>query len=116
MPVDLPRFSEGYMAALQFAASRDARFWLHDIRLRNTSCVNQRSWFTNTFVPAANSTLSGSVCIAYLMSPLQREGLVQKSVSALAPVRYSDLMTVQYFTNEHDALEWLTECRSQVLA
>lgn len=94
MPVDMPEFSEGYMAALQFAAPRDACFWLHDIRLRNTSRVNQRNWFTNTFVPAANSAMKGSKFIAYLMSPLQREALVQKSVSALAPVRHSDLMTV----------------------
>ena len=116
MPVALPQFSEGYMAALRFAAQRDAHFWLHDLRLRNTSCEKQRDWFTNTFVPATSSTLGGSNFIAYLMSPLQRETLVQKSVSATAPVRHSDLLTVHYFTNEHDALEWLEKCRLQVLA
>ncbi|RDV14070.1 hypothetical protein DXT99_16000 [Pontibacter diazotrophicus] len=116
MPVELPQFSEGYMAALQFAAQQDAHFWLHDLRLRNRSTEEEQDWFTHVFVPAANEQLGGSNFIAYLMTPLQRESLVQITVPAAELVRHSLFLTVRYFTNEHDALEWLNDCRVRVVA
>lgn len=115
MPVGLSQFSEGYMTALRFAAQQDAHFWLHDLRLRNTSGEEERMWFTHTFVPAANELLGGSKYIAYLMSPLQREILVQKALPAAELVKHSPSLTLHYFTNEHDALEWLHDCRTRVV-
>ncbi|GAB3534279.1 hypothetical protein GCM10027443_21100 [Pontibacter brevis] len=125
MPVELPEFSEGYMAALRFAAQQDAHFWLQDLRLRNTSCEKQRDCFMHTFVPTTSQVLRGSNFIAYLMSPLQREALVQQDATIKEPVsfgvsnkliRHSDFLTVRYFTSEHDALEWLNECRYRFVA
>lgn len=125
IPVELAQASEGYMAALQFASEQDAHFWLHDLRLRNTYCKKERHWFTHTFVPAVNELMGGSVFIAYLMSPLQRECLLQKKAKTNEPVKqggenepvkHSLFLTVHYFTNEHDALEWLYDCRIRIMA
>lgn len=125
MPVELVQVSEGYMAALHFASQQDAHFWLHDLRLRNTYCKKEHHWFTHTFVPAANEALGGSNFIAYLVSPLQHEHLLLKKVKTNKPVeqggknepvKYSLFLTVHYFTNEHDAPEWLNDCRVRIVA
>ena len=116
MPVDLPQFTEGYMAALQLAAQQGAHFWLHDLRLRNISSEKERDWFMHTFAPATKAQLGGGNFIAYLMSPLQRENLLQRGVPTPLPVKHSDNLTVHYFINEYDALEWLNGCRTRVVA
>lgn len=103
------------MAALQFATQQDAHFWLHDLRLRNLSSSEERQWFARTFAPATREHLGGSY-IAYLMSPLQRENMLQETFPATEPVRYAGSLTLRYFTNEHDALEWLHDCRLGVVA
>lgn len=117
IPVSLSQFSEGYMAALQFAAQQDAHFWLHDLRLRNTSSEEERNWFSNTFTPATQAVLGGSNFIAYLMLPLQLQDLVPEPLPiTVLPLKQSRYLTVRYFTNEHDALEWLYDCRLRVVA
>jgi hypothetical protein len=111
MPVDLRQFTEGYMATLQFAAQQQAHFWLYDLRLRNTSSETERNWFVSTFVPAVRSALGKGNFIAYLMSPMQREAVVPEEKRSPEPVKFSDSLTARFFTNEHDALEWLNSCR-----
>lgn len=117
MPVGLLQFSEGYMTALQLAAQQDAYFWLHDLRLRNTSAEEERGCFTQTFAPATQALLGGNNFIAYLMLPLQLQDLVpEPRPTTTGPVKQWRYLTVHYFTNEHDALEWLNDCRLRVVA
>lgn len=113
-PVTLTQFTEGYTAVLQLATQKEAHFWLHDLRLRNTSGAEQKQWFASTFVPALQHVLGNSNFIAYLVSPLQHEQTLAIAIPRAEATNYSNKLAIRYFTNEHDALEWLKECRRRI--
>lgn len=113
-PVTLVQFMEGYTAMLQLAALKEARFWLHDLRLRNLSGADEQQWFSSTFLPALKHALGNTNFSAYLMSPLQYEQLIVGAGPGAAGNTCSNCLALHYFTNEHDALEWLNLCRHRV--
>ncbi|PRY07865.1 hypothetical protein CLV24_12255 [Pontibacter ummariensis] len=115
--VDLSQFAEGYMTTLEIATRQQAHFWLQDFRLRNVSSELEQAWFESSFVPAVKIALGNSTCIAYLMSPLQRElSLSDAFISLRETVRYGNHLTTAYFVSEHDALDWLNQCRLQAIS
>jgi len=114
LPVDLGQFRDGYKAVLQLAIYKEAHFWLHDLRLRNSSTADQKQWFTSTFAADLQRALGSNVFIAYLMSPLQHQQLLNDEDAKKHAVDGSGQPAICYYTNEHDALEWLQECRHRV--
>lgn len=113
--ISMHEFQEGYRVALQVAQKHHARFWLHDLRLRNESTAAQRHWFDKEFVSAAARQLPGSFAIAYLMSPLQREHISLEFSHLSEIISYGSLLQLRYFISEHDALDWLQQCRMRTI-
>ncbi|GAB3822891.1 hypothetical protein [Pontibacter rugosus] len=113
--VTAPQFHEGYWAALRLAKKHHARFWLHDLRLRNNSTEAEREWYDREFVPALKQQLPYGLTIAYLMSPMQRQHIVSETTPVSEVINYEGVLQVRYFENEHDALEWLHACRIRTI-
>lgn len=113
--VTFQEYQEGYWLALELAEKYRARFWLHDLRLRNTSDNVERQWYDNQFVPALTSLQPSGFTIAYLMSPMQRRQLVSEINPVSDVIRYGKLLQLRYFISEHDALDWLQECRERTM-
>ncbi len=112
--VEGPQFTEGYLAALKLALQHRSRFWLHDLRMRNISSEQERSWFIANMSPPA-ATMAPGIFIAYLMSPLQRQNLVSETKPISEVIHYSPHLHARYFISEHNALEWLEACRLQAV-
>ncbi|GHA67764.1 hypothetical protein [Pontibacter akesuensis] len=114
--VNMQEFQEGYWMALEVAQKHHARFWLHDLRLRNSSTAAERHWFDQDFVSAVARQLPIGLSVAYLMSPLQHEHIDQKTSRIEEVISYGSLLQLRYFVSEHDALDWLQECRKRTIS
>lgn len=105
--VDYMQFKEGYQTSLFMAKQYHSKFWLQDIRKRHISENDKVTWYKQEFLPVLKDAFDNMTYIAYLMTPLQYQVLLQKNPHAAQEVEMSEVLTLNCFTNEHDALMWL---------
>lgn len=113
-PVSTEEYIEGNLALLDLAASKNAHFWLQDLRRRNTAGPDEKHWFATAFAPALRSKLGSSIFFAYLMSPLQHNQITAQARPNYDTDNYRNKLVMRFYTNEHDALECLYSFRHYV--
>ena len=105
--VDYIQFKEGYHTSLFKARQYRSKFWLQDIRKRHISENDKATWYMEDFLPVLKNAFDQMTYIAYLMTPLQYQVLLQKNPLANQEMILSKCLTLNCFTSEHDALIWL---------
>lgn len=112
-PVSLAELQEGFRAALALHARHRTGRWLVDVRRRTELDAPSSLWVAQELLPqAADLQRPGTLHVAYLLSPLRAEQLVQRPDlrhavdTAQAPAQPYRLVT---FTDEGPAVRWLLE-------
>lgn len=101
---------QGFLAAREMSYRHEAARWLIDVRRRGDLNAGSSSWVATTLLPAvAAETLTGPLCIAYLLSP-ERASMLQQDQgmrAATTVAQTSSVYQLQLFMEEGEATGWL---------
>jgi hypothetical protein len=99
----------GYHRLLEAAEACGARRWLIDTRRREHANQQSTSWMTQHFLPLLPARLGTPVHLAYLFMPSHLQEIEQDRT--VPPLSYfvGRPYTIERFTEEHQAMQWLFE-------
>jgi hypothetical protein len=102
---------DGYNALLAAARAQACRFWLVDTRRRERASQESTQWMIEVFFPQVAAQVHGRVHVAYLFMPNHLRDV--ENDASVPPLTYFDGRPyhIARFTEEHAAMNWLSECR-----
>ncbi|OON70568.1 hypothetical protein [Hymenobacter sp. CRA2] len=101
---------QGYEAALSVAVTRQARYWLLDMRRRGPASNTAMRWVIDAFLPRLVGCLHARIYLAYLLSPSHLSAMTPPAYAPATPLAHCD---IRMFSDEFSALQWLTACHQQ---
>ncbi|PJJ55010.1 hypothetical protein [Hymenobacter chitinivorans] len=108
-PVAVADIRSTYEQVLRAAQPYGCRYWLLDIRRRNHSDDDTARWVTDEFFPGAAQQLGGVLYLAVLLSPMYLYEVGTRPRLAQLPAEVNPHYRIQYFTDERQANDWLTD-------
>jgi hypothetical protein len=106
-PASSAELRAGYEVILRYAVScTDCRYWLIDSRRRVQVDARDVHWLTSVFYPTLRQQLNGHVFLAFLAAPYQLDHVQDDTLPAL-PYTHGNYCSLNQFTNEGDAVQWL---------
>ncbi|TGE09460.1 hypothetical protein [Hymenobacter fodinae] len=104
-----PELRTGYHRLLEFAAGCTTCLWLIDSRRREHLENSDVHWLVRDFYPTLRNRLGQHVYLAYLVSPAQLDDTTDDMTLPALPYTHGDYCSINQFTNEGDAVQWLTK-------
>jgi hypothetical protein len=112
-PVTSAEMRLGYEAMRAAAQELQCRHWLLDIRRRSHSDEETAHWVTDEFLPEVARLLHGTLYMSVLLSPTYLYEVSSRPTLAVLPTDTSRPYQIQYFTDERQANDWLSDKASK---
>ena len=96
-----------YHQLADMALATGCRFWLQDLRRRQSPDHKVKVWLTDEYYPDLAQRFGGRLYVAYLFSPDMHRQIVEAPDYAPAEAYFTRPYLLGFFGDERAALEWL---------